>query len=61
MAERKLVIPQSLTFLALKEGLSAGQVEELVKMNDQIIHPRTPPDKVDWRKFYEAVKEFLVP
>ena len=57
-------IPSSLATFADKAGLSFRQALMLLEMRGQIVAHRSAtkkdgPDKVDWQKFYEAVKEFL--
>jgi transcriptional regulator with XRE-family HTH domain len=57
-------IPSSLARFAAKEGLSFRQALMLLDMQQQIVAHRSARKKdgleaVDWRKFYEAVKEFL--
>ena len=57
-------IPASLAAFADKEGLTFRQALALLKMRQQILAHRSGtkkagPEKVDWQRFYEAVKEFL--
>ena len=57
-------IPASLARFAAEEGLTFRQTLMLLEMQTQIVAHRSAKKKdsleaVDWRKFYEAVKEFL--
>lgn len=57
-------IPKALAAFAAEEGISFRQAIALLEMQNQIIAHRSSTkkgdlDKVDWQKFYEAVKEFL--
>jgi transcriptional regulator with XRE-family HTH domain len=57
-------IPALLAKFAAEEGISFRQALTLLEMQRQIIAHRSATkkesiDKVDWRKFYECVKEFL--
>lgn len=57
-------IPSSLARFAAEEGLSFRQTLMLLDMQKQIVAHRSRSkteglEGVDWRKFYEAVKEFL--
>ena len=57
-------IPASLARFAAEEGLTFRQTLVLLEMQQQIVAHRSVRKKdgldgVDWRKFYEAVKEFL--
>lgn len=57
-------IPSSLASFAAKAGLSFRQTLTLLDMQTQIVAHRSATrkdglEKVDWQKFYEAVKEFL--
>ena len=57
-------IPASLARFAAEEGLTFRQTLMLLEMQQQIVAHRSARKKdgldgVDWRKFYEAVKEFL--
>ena len=57
-------IPASLARFAAEEGLTFRQTLMLLEMQQQIVAHRSAKKKdsleaVDWRKFYEAVKEFL--
>jgi y4mF family transcriptional regulator len=61
---REVPIPASLARFAAEEGLSFRQTLMLLDMQKQIVAHRSVKKKggleaVDWRKFYEAVKEFL--
>ena len=63
-SSRELQIPTALAEFAEDEGLSFRQAIALLEMQNQIIAHRSSIkkdnlDKVDWQKFYEAVKEFL--
>lgn len=63
-ASRELQIPTALADFAEDEGLTFRQALALLEMQNQIIAHRSSTkkgdlDKVDWQKFYEAVKEFL--
>ncbi len=58
-------IPASLARFASEEGLSFRQTLTLLEMQQQILAHRSAKKKdmlesVDWRKFHEAVKEFLL-
>jgi transcriptional regulator with XRE-family HTH domain len=58
-------IPSSLAKFAADERLSFRQTLMLLDMQKQIVAHRSAKKKddlesVDWRKFYEGVKEFLV-
>src|SRR6184192_3067949 len=58
-------IPASLARFAAEEGLSFRQTLMLLDTQKQIVAHRSARKKddleaVDWRKFYEGVKEFLV-
>lgn len=60
----ELQIPSALAAFAAEAGLSFRQALALLEMQQQIVAHRSTTkkdglDKVDWRKFYEAVKEFL--
>lgn len=60
----ELQIPASLAKFADDAGLSFRQALTLLEMQRQVVAHRSATkkeslDKVDWRKFYEAVKEFL--
>ena len=62
--QTQVQIPSSLAVFAAKVGLPFRQVLALLEMQKQIVAHRSTtkkddPDKVDWQKFYEAVKEFL--
>jgi transcriptional regulator with XRE-family HTH domain len=57
-------IPASLARFAAEEGLTFRKTLMLLEMQQQIVAHRSAKKKdsleaVDWRKFYEAVKEFL--
>jgi transcriptional regulator with XRE-family HTH domain len=57
-------IPTALADFAAEEGISFRQAIALLEMQNQIIAHRSSTkkgtlEKVDWQKFYEAVKEFL--
>jgi transcriptional regulator with XRE-family HTH domain len=57
-------IPASLARFAAEAGLSFRQTLLLLEMQQQILAHRSAKKKdglegVDWRKFHEAVKEFL--
>jgi transcriptional regulator with XRE-family HTH domain len=57
-------IPSSLALFAAKAGLSFRQALTLLEMQQQIVAHRSATkkdglEKVDWQKFYEAVKVFL--
>jgi transcriptional regulator with XRE-family HTH domain len=57
-------IPSALATFAAKAGLTFRQALTLLEMQQQIVAHRSATkkgglDKVDWQKFYEAVKEFL--
>jgi len=57
-------IPSSLASFAAKAGLSFSLALTLLDMHNQIVAHRSATkkdglEKVDWQKFYEAVKEFL--
>lgn len=57
-------IPAALVQFAAGEKLSFRQTLMLLEMQEQIVAHRSAKKKeqlelVDWRKFYEAVKEFL--
>ena len=57
-------VPASLAKFAAEAGISFRQALTLLEMQRQIIAHRSTTkkknlDRVDWRKFYECVKEFL--
>lgn len=57
-------IPASLAAFADKEGITFRQALAMLRMRQQVVAHRSSTkkeslDKVDWQKFYEAVKEFL--
>lgn len=61
---RELQIPKALAEFAEDEGLTFRQAIALLEMQNQIIAHRSSTKrgdlkKIDWQKFYEAVKEFL--
>ena len=61
---RELQIPTALAEFAEEEGLTFRQAIALLEMQNQIIAHRSSAkksdlEKVDWQKFFEAVKEFL--
>lgn len=61
---RELQVPTALAEFAEEEGLTFRQAIALLEMQNQIIAHRSSTKKgdlkkVDWQKFYEAVKEFL--
>ena len=60
----EVAIPVSLANFAADEGISLRQTLMLLDMHKQIVAHRSARKKdgleaVDWRKFYEGVKEFL--
>jgi len=60
----EVAIPVSLAEFAAQEGLSLRQTLMLLDMQKQIVAHRSAKKKdglegMDWRKFYEGVKEFL--
>ena len=62
--QTEVQVPKPLADFAAEEGLSFRQALTLLDMQRQIVAHRSSTkkdelDKVDWRKFYEAVKEFL--
>ncbi len=64
MDATEVQIPSSLASFAAKAGLSFRQALTLLEMQQQIVAHRSATKKgglerVDWQKFYEAVKEFL--
>jgi y4mF family transcriptional regulator len=57
-------IPAQLAAFAARAGISFRQALTLLEMQQQIVAHRSSTkkgslDKVDWQKFYEAVKDFL--
>jgi hypothetical protein len=61
---KEVQIPTALAEFAEEEGLTFRQAIALLEMQNQIIAHRSSVkkgdlNKVDWQKFYEAVKEFL--
>jgi transcriptional regulator with XRE-family HTH domain len=63
-SQAEIQIPKPLANFAAEEGLSFRQTLTLLGMQRQIVTHRSRTkkdelDMVDWRKFYEAVKEFL--
>ena len=62
--QTEVQIPSSLASFAAKTGVSFRQALTLLEMQQQIVAHRSATkkdglEKVDWQKFYEAVKEFL--
>jgi transcriptional regulator with XRE-family HTH domain len=62
--QTQVPIPASLAKFADAEGLTFRQTIMLLEMQQQIVAHRSARKKdglegVDWRKFYEAVKDFL--
>ena len=62
--QSQVPIPASLARFAAEERLSFRQTLMLLEMQKQIVAHRSTRKKdglegVDWRKFYEGVKEFL--
>lgn len=62
--QQEVQIPNALAEFAADAGLSFRQVIALLEMQNQIIAHRSSTkkgdlEKIDWQKFYEAVKEFL--
>lgn len=60
----EVFIPAALARFAADEGISLRQTLMLLDMQKQIVAHRSAKKKddlesVDWRKFYEGVKEFL--
>ena len=60
----EVAIPATLARFAAEEGISLRQTLMLLDMHKQIVAHRSAKKKdgleaVDWRKFYEGVKEFL--
>ena len=60
----EISIPATLARFAADEGISLRQTLMLLDMQKQIVAHRSAKKKdglesVDWRKFYESVKEFL--
>lgn len=60
----EVAIPASLARFAGEEGISLRQTLMLLDMQKQIVAHRSARKKdglegVDWRRFYESVKEFL--
>ena len=63
-APTEVQIPKALAEFARDQGLSFRETLALLEMQNQIIAHRSSVKKgdlgkVDWQKFYEAVKEFL--
>lgn len=61
---REVQIPKALAEFAEDEGLTFRQTIALLEMQNQIIAHRSSTkrgdlEKIDWQRFYEAVKEFL--
>jgi hypothetical protein len=64
LGDPELRIPTGLERLATEVGLSFDQVTSLINMQAQIIANRSTsrneePSYEDWKRFYDAVKEFL--
>ena len=64
IAESCITITEVADSLVREEGISFRQALMLLDMQQQIIAHRSSIkkenlDKVDWQKFYEAVKDFL--
>lgn len=62
--QQEVQIPKALAEFAGDAGLSFRQAIALLEMQNQIIAHRSSTkkgdlEKIDWQKFYEAVKEFL--
>ncbi len=62
--QSEVQVPKALADFAAEEAMSFRQALTLLDMQQQLIAHRSSIkkgelDKVDWRKFYEAVKEFL--
>ena len=62
--QAEVPIPASLARFAAEEGLSFKQTLMLLEMQQQTVAHRSVKkkdvlDSVDWRKFHEAVKDFL--
>jgi transcriptional regulator with XRE-family HTH domain len=62
--QAEVAIPASLARFAAEERLSLRQTLMLVDMQKQIVAHRSAKKKdgleaVDWRKFYEGVKDFM--
>lgn len=60
----EIEVPASLADFASDAGLSFRQTLMLLEMRRQIIahrstRDREPIDQIDWRRFYESVKDFL--
>lgn len=60
----EVAIPSSLATFAAEEGLSLRQTLMLLDMQKQIVahrsaRKRNGQEAIDWRRFYEGVKEFL--
>jgi transcriptional regulator with XRE-family HTH domain len=61
---KEIEIPASLARFASEAGLSFRQTLMVLDMRRQIIAHRSTtksedPDKFDWQRFYESVREFL--
>ncbi|MCZ7647988.1 MAG: helix-turn-helix domain-containing protein [Planctomycetota bacterium] len=61
---RDVSIPSALAKFAAEEGISLKKTLMLLDMHKQIVAHRSAKkkdglDSVDWRKFYEGVKEFF--
>ena len=64
VSKTDIQIPQSLLSLATLENLTVSRTLTLLGMRRQIVAHRSTTktddlEAVDWRKFYETVKEFL--
>jgi hypothetical protein len=62
--EEQARIPPALASFAAEEGLSVRDTLTLLRMQEQIMANRKSAKKndmerVDWREFYKAIKEFL--
>jgi transcriptional regulator with XRE-family HTH domain len=63
-SHKEVQVPKALAEFAADAGLSFRQAIALLEMQNQIIAHRSSTkkgdlEKIDWQKFYEAVKEFL--
>lgn len=61
---QEVQVPKALAAFAEEAGLTFRQAIALLEMQNQIIAHRSSTkkgdlDKIDWQKFYEAVKDFL--
>lgn len=56
-------IPASLARFAAEKGLSVRETMTLLEVQERLVAarrgPKTRLDKVGWKAFYQAVKEFL--